>query len=117
VDAGIPFPEALKQHGAFIDKYRPCLVMCCGDWDMRTMLPIEARIHNIEPSGTYRRWINIKKPFADIYGTRGGMAHMLAYLKLDLLGRHHSGIDDCVNIARIALQMLKDGWQPSATTK
>ena len=117
VDAGIPFPEALRQHGAFIDKYRPCCLVCSGDWDLKTMLPIESRIHGIQPSGTYRRWINIKRPFADLYRTRGGMAQMLQHLKLDLLGRHHSGIDDCVNIARIALRMLEDGWQPRPTTE
>jgi len=37
------------------------------------------------------------------------MAGMLNYLRLPLEGRHHSGIDDCRNISRIARQMLKDG--------
>ena len=34
---------------------------------------------------------------------------MLGYLKLNLIGKHHSGIDDCVNIARIAIELLQDG--------
>ena len=36
---------------------------------------------------------------------------MLKYLKLEHQGRHHSGLDDCINIANIALKMMKDGFQ------
>ncbi len=39
------------------------------------------------------------------------MTDMLAMLKLKLEGRHHSGIDDTRNIARCALQLMKDGKQ------
>ena len=34
----------------------------------------------------------------------------LNILDLELEGRHHSGIDDCKNIARICTKMLEDGW-------
>jgi len=37
------------------------------------------------------------------------MAKMLELAKLELLGRHHSGIDDSINIARIAIWMMKRG--------
>ena len=40
---------------------------------------------------------------------------MLTTLKMDLEGRHHSGIDDCKNIGRIATRMLEDGWRPALT--
>uniref|UniRef100_A0A7S4KAW0 Exonuclease domain-containing protein n=2 Tax=Odontella aurita TaxID=265563 RepID=A0A7S4KAW0_9STRA len=40
------------------------------------------------------------------------MAGMLRELGMELRGRHHSGIDDCRNIARICERMLKDGWVP-----
>ena len=42
-------------------------------------------------------------------------AGMLTTLKMDLEGRHHSGIDDCKNIGRIAKRMLEDGWRPALT--
>jgi inhibitor of KinA sporulation pathway (predicted exonuclease) len=114
VDNGISFPDALKQHTKFMDAYRPYIICTCGDWDLKTMLPIEEKIHDLKIPGPYRRWINIKKAFAEVYGAAhwGGMPQMLQFLKLELEGRHHSGIDDCRNIARIALQMLKDGWTP-----
>lgn len=37
------------------------------------------------------------------------MPNMLDYLKIPLTGRHHSGIDDTCNIAKIMLKMIEDG--------
>ena len=60
------------------------------------------------------RLINIKTAFQEQYGYKHpkGMAKMLGALKMNLEGRHHSGIDDCGNILRIARKMLDDGWVP-----
>ena len=35
------------------------------------------------------------------------MTEMLKYLGLQLDGRHHSGIDDSLNIAKIALKLME----------
>ena len=35
------------------------------------------------------------------------MKEMLDFLKLPLDGRHHSGIDDAKNIAKIAIKLLE----------
>lgn len=37
------------------------------------------------------------------------MAGMLKMLKIELVGHHHSGIDDCRNIGRVCVRMLEDG--------
>jgi len=37
------------------------------------------------------------------------MTDMLEDMKLTLEGKHHSGIDDCKNIGRIVVEMLKQG--------
>lgn len=34
---------------------------------------------------------------------------MLTVLNMDLIGKHHSGIDDCRNICRIVQRMIQDG--------
>lgn len=61
-----------------------------------------------------QRLINIKTAFQAKYGYKKGkgMAEMLGALRMDLEGRHHSGIDDCGNILRIAKRMVDDGWVP-----
>ena len=56
----------------------------------------------------FGEWINIKSEFSNHYQTKmRGMAGMLKYLRLELVGRHHSGIDDCRNISSIVLKMLQ----------
>lgn len=37
------------------------------------------------------------------------MAGMLKNLKLELKGRHHSGLDDCRNITQIVKRLIQDG--------
>lgn len=60
------------------------------------------------------RWINVKTAYRTHYNQKnvGGMAAMLKKSGLKLEGRHHSGIDDCENIARIVKKMREDGWKP-----
>lgn len=40
-----------------------------------------------------------------------GMEEMLQLLKLELKGKHHSGIDDCRNLASVALRLMEDGFK------
>lgn len=42
---------------------------------------------------------------------------MLTVLKMELQGHHHSGIDDCRNIARIVVRMVEDGCPFAVTTE
>ena len=74
----------------------------CGDWDLKTMLPSQCKHFNIPIPNYFRRWINIKVVFKNLTGCKAkGMLAMLNHFKLSLDGRHHSGIDDSKNIAKI----------------
>lgn len=129
VEAADPFPavwsrfhDFLKEHKVFEEPLSYAF-LTCGDWDLKTMLPKQLEYETIivqsetEPADPqlFGRWINIKTSFVKHYGLRNakGMKGMLSRLKLPLEGRHHSGIDDCKNIARIVEKMQKDGWNPS----
>eukprot|EP01102_Stenamoeba_stenopodia_P008713 TRINITY_DN2534_c0_g1_i1.p1 TRINITY_DN2534_c0_g1~~TRINITY_DN2534_c0_g1_i1.p1 ORF type:complete len:104 (+),score=5.89 TRINITY_DN2534_c0_g1_i1:408-719(+) len=81
----------------------------CGDWDLGKMLPLQCERENLTLPVTYKRgFVNVKKHFSVFYRTRmKGMDGMLKDLKLPLLGRHHSGIDDCRNITRILHRMME----------
>ncbi len=94
----------------------------CGDWDLSTMLPAQCAASQLpvtELPRVYRRWCNIKKPFgAAFQRDKGfGMPTMLESLGLELQGRHHRGIDDCHNIARIALALVERGAVLDVTGK
>ncbi|KAI0721254.1 exonuclease RNase T and DNA polymerase III [Cerioporus squamosus] len=129
VDAADPFPtvweryqEFLREHG-ILQEPESVAYLTCGDWDLKTMLPMQLRLSGIQvgldPStgalaAPYNRWINVKKSFQRLYGLKNprGMAGMLRNAHMQLEGRHHSGIDDCKNILRIVQRMRQDGWKP-----
>lgn len=79
------------------------IFVTCGDWDLQKMLVKEAGRLGLDYKDYLKWWINIKKTFESVIGVypKGDLIQMLQVLDLPLIGRHHSGIDDCVNIARI----------------
>eukprot|EP01127_Copromyxa_protea_P003190 TRINITY_DN1304_c0_g1_i2.p1 TRINITY_DN1304_c0_g1~~TRINITY_DN1304_c0_g1_i2.p1 ORF type:complete len:265 (-),score=25.80 TRINITY_DN1304_c0_g1_i2:65-772(-) len=79
----------------------------CGDWDLKVMLPAQLRLDKLEAPSCFRKWINLKTPFSKATGLPPrGMVGMLNHYKIKLEGRHHSGLDDCTNIAAIVITML-----------
>jgi inhibitor of KinA sporulation pathway (predicted exonuclease) len=122
VDGAPTFVEVLARHQAWLaghgllgpaDAPRFGFVTC-GDWDLATMLPVQCAAASLgmhELPRVYRRWINVKKIYMEqMKASKGdGMPAMLRGLGLALEGRHHRGIDDCHNIARIALALADRG--------
>ena len=121
----------LEDMGVFKEEF---VVMSCGDFDCRQMKR-EAAFKKYSYYNYYCRWINLKKVFPkpngeglpedlsdwsasfNQYGqvekmkpTVKGMEGMLNLLGLELEGRHHSGIDDCRNLARCVLSLLNRGF-------
>lgn len=96
--------------------------MSCGDFD-GNQLKRESAAKNLTVPNYMRRWINLKKVFpmhlidesvpakdftSPITLKKAkpvihGMEDMLQKVGLQLEGRHHSGIDDSRNIARVVL--------------
>lgn len=93
------------------------IFVTCGDWDLKSGLSINCDYVDLEYKDYLKRWINIKTYFGDLMGKKGrAMKSMLNDLGLTLDGRHHSGIDDSRNIAKILTMLiergssLKNGW-------
>lgn len=85
-----------------LDKGVTTCFVTCGNWDLNTCLPVQCKYQKMEYPDYLKRWINIKDSFERIIGKkRNGMKGMLRELDLKLDGRHHSGIDDSKNIAKI----------------
>jgi inhibitor of KinA sporulation pathway (predicted exonuclease) len=101
--------------------------LSCGDFDGNQMRR-EAINKKLEVPNYLKRWINVKKVFPlhlfdknaeekKIEFVRDvqrpsvkGMPHMLELCNLELVGKHHSGIDDANNIARVVVECLKKGF-------
>ena len=114
VDNGELIVEVLDKLNAFLEEKGIlsssfCFVTC-GDWDLNVCLRCEARAKKIPIKGYLKRWINIKKVYPmplDCPERKMGMVGLLKISGLELEGRHHSGIDDSMNIARIVIYLLQ----------
>jgi ERI1 exoribonuclease 3 len=127
VDNGISLVDVLSQHESwlfekeFLPRIRKDGSSCsfkyltCGDWDLKMCLPRQLDYHQLQMPNYFKSYINIKEDFRQLYERRNrlGMKGMLNVLDMEIVGRHHSGIDDCRNLARIRTRMLEDGWEPS----
>lgn len=122
VDSAKRLPEVLVEHHVWLRSAVPaegnCIFVTCGDMDLKRSLPEDPNLPQCVPA-CYRKWINIKKEFGVFYSQwykKGkqprNMVEMLEKLGLALDGQHHSGIDDCRNIAKVVQKMLADGWTP-----
>lgn len=107
-----------------LDIYRtgtgaPLVCVTCGNWDLLTMLPAQCLLTGDRAPACLREWINVKAVADAVRGPRlrstRSMPDMLDSLGLELVGRHHSGIDDARNIARILVALIADrGMDPLA---
>ncbi|ELT98134.1 hypothetical protein CAPTEDRAFT_225969 [Capitella teleta] len=88
------------------------IFVTCGDWDLKKMLPSQAKYFDIAYPDHMKSWINIKRPFTDVVGQypKNDMMEMLQKLNIAHTGRHHSGIDDCKNIAKILRGIALKGY-------
>ncbi|CAH8586063.1 unnamed protein product [Schistosoma turkestanicum] len=112
----------LKMFDSFLDvnhlKINPYqfAFVTCGDWDLKTMLPGQCKSLCIDVPDYLKRWINLKQVYCDVMGQFPfGMMSMLSGLNIKHTGRHHSGIDDCHNIAKILCELIRRGATPDIT--
>lgn len=124
---GIEWHEALSRFEKWRDSLNltinNCTVVCCGNWDLRTMLPKQLRMSStlLSPKShtLLSEWHNIKLSFMKEYGlkTQEDLVGMLRVLGVPLEGHHHLGIHDCRNIAKIVFALLNDGVDVTATNQ
>jgi len=99
------FKIVLRNHYLWLKNFTQMeniIFITFGDWDLKTMLPNQLKINNNKAHKAYSRWINIKQVFKSVYKYNcSGMMDVLKYLKINHVGRHHNGYDDCLNISLI----------------
>lgn len=126
IDAdGIPLEQCLDEFDAWLverglvaaDGSGECvegkewLFVTSGNWDLQTMLPAQCRGAGLYRRPYFREWCDVRCVCEVALGRRcrRGMPGMLRALRLPLVGRHHSGIDDARNIAAICVALLRVG--------
>lgn len=115
VDAGVSFKECLRLHEVWLKEnglidaetkqpLKNFVYVTCGDWDLKTSITVNLGHFKLPRPDYFNHYINIKNVFSNVTKKKaGGMERMLGDLKLSLDGKHHSGIDDCGNICKIAI--------------
>ena len=134
VDGGIDIKDAMNNCHAWLESegmfQSEFVFMSCGDFDGNA-INREAKIKNFNVPNYLKRWINLKKAFPKYLFDEtaqaknfnipktiknckpvvNSMEHMLTLTDLELEGRHHSGIDDAKNLARVAIKCLESGYE------
>ena len=79
-------------------------------YDIARFLIDQCKQCRVEMPHYFNTWVNIRKHFGNYYKVhRVNLQGMLQLMDMEFIGRPHSGIDDARNIARIAIQLIKDG--------
>uniref|UniRef100_A0A8C5WK61 ERI1 exoribonuclease 3 n=2 Tax=Leptobrachium leishanense TaxID=445787 RepID=A0A8C5WK61_9ANUR len=88
------------------------IFVTCGDWDLKLMLPGQCEYLGLQVADYFKQWINLKKAYSFAIGTwpKNGLLDMNKGLSLQHIGRPHSGIDDCRNIANIMKTLAHRGF-------
>ncbi len=114
VNNGNKFINSLNDHHKWLinETNGNVIFVTCGAWDLGTVMINECKKWKTIPPTTYLKFVNISTEFKKFYKSSGGagMKRMLEYLGIELTGRHHSGIDDCRNIAKIWQKMVEHGY-------
>ena len=113
VDQVIDLKDAIKAHSKWMADIAPhsqITIVTCGNWDLKTMLPMDMKNIKIKPEHVYTQWVNIKDLFKHITLSKPKpLSGMLSHFKMEFEGSPHSGIDDSHNIARIFMELVNKG--------
>ncbi|KAI3966505.1 hypothetical protein MKW92_017192 [Papaver armeniacum] len=95
------------QHGGALHR---AAFVTCGNWDLKTKVPQQCKDSSMKLPPYFMEWINLKDLYLNFYKRRAtGMVTMMKELNMPLVGKHHLGIDDTKNIARVLQRILIDG--------
>jgi inhibitor of KinA sporulation pathway (predicted exonuclease) len=113
VNSAGTFPEVFRDFMAWLGEAE--ITLCTwGAYDVG-QLKVDCRRHGISFPDRFENYINLKKRFAASHDIKPcGMKHALRILNIPLEGRHHRGIDDAKNIAKIAADLLKEAGRKAS---
>ncbi|CAN6893209.1 unnamed protein product [Brassica oleracea] len=120
-DTAIPFKQVVEEFEGWLAEHglwgketdgalNDAAFVTCGNWDIKTKIPEQCIVANINLPQYFMEWINLKDVYLNFYGREArGMVSMMRQCGIRLMGSHHLGIDDTKNITRVVQRMLADG--------
>ena len=113
VDKADTFPQVLERFNTWLESHQlgtkhTFALITDGPFDVGRFLRLSCLQHQHEIPVWARKWVNIRKGFANFYRWSSasqqklpGLQTMLSKLDLEFEGNPHSGLDDARNIARV----------------
>nr|VDD46347.1 unnamed protein product [Brassica oleracea] len=120
-DTAIPFKQVVEEFEGWLAEHglwgketdgalNDAAFVTCGNWDIKTKIPEQCVVANINLPQYFMEWINLKDVYLNFYGREArGMVSMMRQCGIRLMGSHHLGIDDTKNTTRVVQRMLADG--------
>ncbi|KAJ3244712.1 3'-5' exoribonuclease 1 [Chytriomyces hyalinus] len=110
VDVLAQFENFMRTHGLTRDNMR---FACDGPWDIRDFVTKQCKLVGIPVPDYFHNYVNVRGLARKYFLTktvsfRSGLVGMLDYFGLEFIGNQHSGIDDARNIARIAVELMRE---------
>lgn len=79
-------------------------------WDIKECLFPQCVLSQVQFPNYATKWIDVRKLFSSFYSIKSGnLTSMLEKLDLKFEGREHCGLHDSENIARVLVQLIRDG--------
>lgn len=120
VDKAVDFPKLLRQLEQWLLVQnnlgeKRCAIVCDCSADMGKFMRKQCQLSQLRVPEWASLWINLSHAFHAFYRLpphhKSTLTTMLDDLDLCFVGQHHSGLDDALNILRVAQIMLADGCQ------
>lgn len=111
---GKPLKEVVSIFDNFVEqqlKDKRFCILTDGEWDIKQLLIRESKNKQIPLMSHYYSFFDMKKEyrkcFPDAYVR--GLLSMVEHSGIKFVGRHHSGIDDCLTIVQLVNVLLQNG--------
>lgn len=121
VDGGVALVEALDMHDRWLEekgiKGKKFAVLIWTDWDCKFMLESECRNKGLKKPPYFNRWVNLKELYRNAFGHKCNLRTSVELAGLKWMGRPHCGLDDAINTARLALELMRQGTVLTVTCK
>jgi inhibitor of KinA sporulation pathway (predicted exonuclease) len=107
------FIDVLPKFDIFVEKYKTRgVIVTDAPWDVAYYIKREIVRSGPNPKDYWfmNKWVNVAKTFKDFKGNEKlmGFKDMLEQIKQVPEGNHHSGIDDALNISKIAKYLIEN---------
>jgi len=112
--SGKSLHEVINHFDEYLEKNmsgkRYCIITD-GDWDIKQLLLRESKNKGIPLAQHFYEYFDLRREFKKCFPNFvvRGLASMVEECKLNFVGRHHSGLDDCFTIVEIVNYLLRYG--------